>query len=89
MSEHDDRIKDTQALFKTLRAYFERFVERKTALLDTGILSDLSVRDHTVNEWLYDLEKRLEAIEKTLFDSTGAEHERPVEIPTHVDHLKK
>ena len=55
MSEYDDLFEDTRALFKTLRKYFDRFEARKSALQDAGLLSDLQARDHTVNEWLYDL----------------------------------
>lgn len=89
MSDHESRIKDTQTLYRMLRKYFDRFIVRKTALQDEGTLSDLTPRDHTVNEWLYDLEQRLQKVEGFLEASTGEEHEQPVEIPLHVNHLKQ
>jgi hypothetical protein len=89
MSDYDKLIKDTEALHGVLRKYFNKFLGRKTALQDGGTLSDYSARDHTVNEWLYDLEKRLKAVEEALGTSTGSEHEQPVAIPTYVNHLPK
>lgn len=89
MSDYEARFEDTRVLFKTLHAYFNRFQERKSALQDLGSLSDLTARDHTVNEWLYDLERRVKALEAVLAASTGPEHEQPVEIAMHVDHLPK
>jgi hypothetical protein len=89
MTAYDRLIDDTHVLYKHLRRYFESFLARKTALQDGGTLSDLSARDHTVNEWLYDLEKRMQEVESALGTSAGSEHEQPVEIPPYVNHLKQ
>lgn len=89
MDDYNAQIKDTHTLYRRLRWYLERFMDRKCALQDNGVLSDLSARDHTVNEWLYDLDNRLRRLEGLLAESTGAEHEQPVEIPASVSHLPK
>lgn len=89
MSDYEVKFKDTQALYKRLRWYFERFLDRKPALLDNNVLADLTARDHTVNEWLYDLDKRLRDLEGLMKGSTGAEHEEPIDVALHVNHLPK
>lgn len=89
MTDHDAKMDDTYTLYKRLRWYFERFMDRKCALQDNGVLSDFTARDHTVNEWLYDMDNRLRRLEGLLAESTGAEHEQSIEIPTYVNHLIK